>query len=66
MPHSEDTLALLVNVFIVGGSKDFATHLSGLTMRVRVVQELVEILRASGYPGYEVDGVNSRTSVAQR
>ena len=66
LPHSEDTLALLVNVFIVGGSKDLAMHLSGLTMRVHVVRQLIEILRASGYLGYEADGVNSRALVAQR
>ena len=53
VPHSEETLALLVNVSIVGGNKDLAEHLSGLTMRVDVLQELVEILRHSGYPGYE-------------
>ena len=41
-------------------------HLSGLTMRVHVVQQLIEILRASGYPGYEAEGVNSRARVAQR
>ena len=53
VPHSEETLALLVNVSIVGGNKDLAEHLGGLTMRVDVLQELVEILRQSGYPGYE-------------
>ena len=59
-------MALLVNVFIVGGSKDLAVHLSGLTMRVHVIQQLIEVLRANGYPGYEADGVSSRTLVAQR
>ena len=59
-------MALLVNFFIVGGSKDLAVHLSGLTMRVHVAQQLIEMLRASGYPGYEADCVNSRTLVAQR
>ena len=53
VPHSEETLALLVNVSIVGGNKDLAEHLGGLTMRVDVLQELIEILRQSGYPGYE-------------
>ena len=57
LPHSEDTLALLAKVF--GGSKDLAAHLSGLAMRVRVVQQLIESLLGSGYPGYETDGVNS-------
>jgi hypothetical protein len=66
VPHSEETLALLVNVYIVGGNKDLAVHLSGLTMRVHVVQQLIDILRASGYPGYEAAGVNSRDRVALR
>ena len=66
MPHSEDVLALLVNVHIRGGSKDLATHLQGLTMRVAIVAELIRILRGSGYPGYEEHGVNSSASVAQR
>ena len=60
LPHSEDTLALLVNVHIVGGSKDLALHLKGLTMRVQVVQELINILRQSGYPGYEKEGAHCR------
>ena len=66
LPHSEETLALLVNVHIVGGHKDLALHLKGLTMRVKVLQELIEILRSSGYPGYEKSGVNSPSQVAQR
>ena len=66
LPHSEETLALLVNVHIVGGNKDLALHLKGLTMRVKVLQDLIEILRHSGYPGYEQDGVNSPALVAQR
>ena len=66
IPHSEETLALLVNVHIVGGNKDLALHLKGLTMRVNVLQELIEILRKSGYPGYEQDGVNAPGRVAQR
>ena len=66
LPHSEDTLALLVNVHIVGGNKDLAEHLSGLTMRVHVIQQLIEILRCSGYPGYEKHGVNAPEKVASR
>ena len=66
LSHSEETLALLVNVHIVGGSKDLAVHLSGLTMRVAVVQELIEVVRRSGYPGYEKDGINSPDRVAHR
>ena len=37
LPHDEATLAHFVHVHIKGGSKDLATHLSGLTMRVAVV-----------------------------
>ena len=37
LPHSEETLALLVNVHICGGTKDLALHLKGLTLRVSVV-----------------------------
>ena len=66
VPHSEETLALLVNVHLVGGNKDLTKHLSGLTLRVRVVQRLIDILRASGYPGYEPDGVNGVDKVARR
>ena len=47
VPHSEDVLALLVNVSIRGGSKDLATHLRGLTMRVGVVAQLIQILRVA-------------------
>ena len=66
LPHSEETLALLVNVHIRGGSKDLALHLSGLTLRVNVIQELIAILRRSGYPGYEVNGINAPDKVAER
>ena len=66
LPHSEETLALLVNVHIVGGNKDLALHLKGLTMRVEVLQNLIEILRASGYPGYEEKGINESSKVASR
>ena len=66
VPHSEEVLALLVGVHIRGGSKDLAMHLKGLTMRVAVVSELIRLLRRSGYPGYEADGVNSETRVAER
>ena len=55
-----------MNVHTVGGNKDLALHLKGLTMRVNVLQELIEILRKIGYPGYEQDGVNSPGRVAQR
>ena len=39
VPHSEETLAMLVNVHIVGGSKDLALHLQGLTLRIPVMKE---------------------------
>jgi len=42
LPHSEETLAMLVNVHIVGGSKDLALHLKGLTLRIPVMQRLIE------------------------
>ena len=35
-------------------------------MRVHVLQELIEILRQSGYPSYESTGVNAPARVAQR
>ena len=66
LPHSENTLAMLVNVHIVGGCKDLALHLQGLTLRVGVMQELIRLMRGSGYPGYEEDGVNSPQCVEQR
>ena len=66
VPHSEETLALLVNVHLVGGNKDLSEHLSGLTLRVGVVQRLIDILRASGWPGYEPDGINAADKVARR
>ena len=66
VPHSEETLALLVNVHLVGGTKDLAQYITGLTLRVSVIQRLIDILRGSGYPGYETDGINSAARVAQR
>ena len=35
-------------------------------MRVPVIQELIGILRGSGYPGYEKHGVNAPEKVASR
>ena len=58
IPHSEETLAMLVSVSIVGGSKDLALHLKGLTLRIPVLRQLVDIMRLSGYPGYANDGLN--------
>ena len=66
VPHSEETLAMLVNVHIVGGSKDLALHVKGLTLRIPVMQKLMEIMRDSGYPGYGNDGLNSFDRVAAR
>ena len=48
LPHDETTLALLVNVHIVGGSKDLAFKLKGLTMRVSILERLMEVMRSSG------------------
>ena len=66
VPHSEETLAMLVNVHIVGGSKDLALHLKGLTLRIPVMQRLIDIMRDSGYPGYDSNGLNSLERVAAR
>ena len=35
-------------------------------MRVSILQSLIDILRAGGYPGYDNRGVNSPAQVAQR
>ena len=35
-------------------------------MRVGVVQELITIMRSSGYHGYEHNGINAPDRVAQR
>ena len=66
LPHSEEVLEKLVNVHIRFGNKDLTAHLKGLTMRVAVVQGLVDIMRSSGYHGYEAGGVNAPNKVAQR
>ena len=55
----------MVNVHVVGGNKDLAIDLKGLTMRLRILQNLIDILRASGYPGYDNRGVNSPARVAR-
>ena len=51
VPHFETTLAQLVHRHIRGGTKDLADHLKGLTMRVHVIDSLIKIMHASGYPG---------------
>ncbi len=48
LPHSEEILATLVNVHIVGGTKDLVEHLAGATMRTEVVLGLSAELRLSG------------------
>ncbi|MGB1651984.1 MAG: DUF6570 domain-containing protein, partial [Acidimicrobiales bacterium] len=65
LPHDEFILSALVNVHIVGGTTDLATHLKGATMRPEVVLQLIEVLRQSGYPGYTTD-FNSRDKVDER
>ena len=66
LPHSEDVLATLLNVFyIVGGTKDLVEHLEGATMRTEVVLSLIAQLRDSGYPGY-TDECNSDAAVRSR
>ena len=49
---------MLVNVHIVSGDTSLSEHLKGLTMRVAVLQRLLDILRGSGYPGYDEKGIN--------
>ena len=66
VPLSEDKLATLVQVHIIGGSKDLAKHLPGATMRANKVLELIELLRESGYAGYEETGLNSKERVRNR
>ncbi|CAK0833594.1 unnamed protein product [Prorocentrum cordatum] len=66
VPHSEETLAMLVNVRIKGGSKDLAQHLKRLTLRIPVMRKLMELMRDSGYPGYGNNGLNSFDRVATR
>ena len=51
---------------IRGGTKDLADHLKGLTMRVHVIDNLIKIMRASGYPGYSERGINSSAQAARR
>ena len=58
LPHSENLLATLLNVHIVGGQKDLAKHLQGATMKAEVVEQLIDGLRQSGYPGYDME-INS-------
>ena len=66
MPHSEENLAMLVTVSIVGGDKNLALHLKGLTLRIPVMKRLMEIMQASGYPGYGNHGLNSSERMAAR
>ncbi len=65
LPHSEDVLALLLNVHMVGGTKDLVEHLEGAAMRTEVVLSLSSQLRDSGYPGY-TDECNSDAAAAVR
>ena len=65
MPHSEDVLATLLSVHLVGGTKDLVEHLHGATMRTEVVLSLIAQLRDSGYPGY-TDECNSDAAVRSR
>ena len=65
LPHEETILATLLNVHIVGGTTDLATHLKGAKMRPAIVLRLIDILRKSGYPGYTAD-FNSRERVQKR
>ncbi len=66
LPHSEELLADLVNVHIVAGNKDLADHISGIKMKADNVARLIDILRSTGYSGYEDNGVNSKKAVEER
>ena len=55
-----------MHVSIVGGNKDLAKHVKGLTLRVHVLEELLQVMRNTGYPGYGPGDVNSEELVAQR
>ena len=66
VPHTETMLATLLNVHIVGGTTDLSLHLEGATLRPNVVHDLIEILRSTGYPGYEEHGPNSKEAVRVR
>ncbi len=65
LPHDEDVLATLVNVHIVGGSKNLVEALQGAKMRTGKIQELIRELRNSGYRGYMAEA-NSEAEVEQR
>ena len=54
---------MLVNVHVVGGSKDLALHLKVLTQRIPATQRPIEIMRGSGYPGHDNSGLNSKDRV---
>ena len=42
LPHDETILAALLNVHIVGGTTDLATHLKGATIRPAIVIQLID------------------------
>ena len=65
LPHSEEVLAAMVNVHIVGGAKDLVQHLDGAKMRPNVVLKLISELRQSGYPGYDAS-FNAEKQVERR
>jgi len=65
LPHCEDVLASLVNVHIIGGSKDLVECLEGATLRTGVVLQLISELRDSGHPGYTA-AFNSDEAVRER
>ena len=65
LPHSEEVLATLVNVHIVGGTIDLVKYLEGATMRIEVVMKLIDELRGSGYPGYMAE-FNDAAAVKKR
>ena len=38
LPHSEEMLSLLLNVHVVGGTKDLVEHLEGATIQPAIVK----------------------------
>ena len=66
LPVSQEVLATLLNVHIVGGTTDLGKHLHGIALRPAMVTKLINLLRGGGYVGHNEHGINSREAVAQR
>ena len=66
LPRSEADLAHYVGICIVGGSKDLAQHLKGITLRVEVMRLLLIAMRNTGLDIYSADSVNSPARMEAR